>query len=234
MQKIAASKDDWVTARTAFLAKEKAHTRERDALAEARRALPALKVQPGYSFTGPDGRMSLRDLFGDKTQLAVFHFMFGDGWAEGCPSCSFWADNLDGVGVHLAHRDLALVAVSSAPYPDLAAYRARMGWSFPWVSAHGSSFNSDMGVSFTQAEIDAGTAMYNYAPKGFPSTEAPGFTFYRREGDDIYLTYATYGRGLDHFNGAYQLLDLAPKGRGEADLPWPMAWLRRHDQYDAL
>ncbi len=226
-----ASKDDWTAARIALLQREKAHTRERDALAEARRALPAMKIDTSYTFQGPNGRESFADLFDGKSQLLIYHFMYGADWDEGCPSCSFWADNLDGIDIHLAHRDVSLVFVSTAPFETLEAYRKRMGWSFKWVSCADTDFNRDMHVSFSQQEIDSGTAHYNFADKGFPATEAPGLTAFLREGDDIYLTYATYGRGLDGFNGAYQLLDLAPKGRDEDALPYGMAWLKRRDQY---
>ncbi len=227
-----AAREDWIAARRALLAREKAHTRERDALAAARRALPALKIDKEYAFEGPDGRETLADLFAGRSQLMVYHFMYGPDWAEGCPSCSFWADNFDGIDVHLAHRDVTFLMVSTAPVAVIDAYRRRMGWRMKWVSCAGSDFNRDMNVSFTPEEIEQGDAFYNFQPKGFPSTEAPGLTCFRRQGDGIFLTYAAYGRGLDGFNGAYQLLDLAPKGRDEDGLPWPMAWLRRRDQYE--
>jgi len=224
------NKSGWTAARLALLEREKAHTKERDAIAEARRALPALKIDKAYTFEGADGPETLADLFGERSQLLIYHFMYGPDWEEGCPSCSFWADNLDGTDIHLAHRDASLVFVSTAPFATIDAYRQRMGWSFKWVGGAGD-FNRDMNVSFTQDELDDGTATYNFGPSKFPSTEAPGLSAFRKDGDDIYLTYATFARGLDWFNGAYQLLDLAPKGRNEADLPWPMAWLKRHDQY---
>ena len=228
MPTIAASKDAWTTARIALLEREKAHTRDRDALAEARRALPALKLDKTNTFQGANGPETLSDLFDGKSQLLIYHFMYGPDWAEGCPSCSFWGDNLNGTDIHLAQRDTSLVFVSTAPFATLDAYRERMGWSFKWVGDAGD-FNRDMDVSFTQDEINSGTATYNYRAKGFPATQAPGLSAFQRIGDDITLTYATYGRGLDAFNGAYQLLDLAPKGRDESALPWPMAWLKRHD-----
>ena len=170
-------------------------------------------------------------LFDGRSQLMIYHFMYGADWGEGCPSCSFWADNLDGIDVHLAHRDVSLAFVSTAPFAKADAYRKRMGWRFNWLGGAGE-FNRDMKVSFTQDEIDGGKAVYNFGTGGFPSTEAPGLTTFIRDGDAIYLTYGTFARGLDWFNGAYQLLDLAPRGRDEADLPWPMAWVRRHDQYE--
>jgi len=170
--------------------------------------LPWVQLQKHYEFDGPDGRVGLLDLFDGRSQLIVYHFMLGPGWGEGCPSCSFWADGYDGLPVHLARRDASLVAVSRAPYPEIAAYRERMGWSFPWYSSAGSDFNFDFGVSFTseqQRDSDGSGAVFH--------------------------TYSTYSRGLDPFNAAYQLLDLTPKGRDEHDLPWTMAWLRRHDEY---
>lgn len=232
MPNIAENHDAWLAARVALLAREKAHTRERDALARARRALPALPVEKTYDFEGPDGTESLADLFAGQSQLMIYHFMYGADWDAGCPSCSFWADNLDGIDIHLAHRDVTFLMVSTAPYEVLDAYRQRMGWRFKWVSCAGSDFNRDLNVSFTPEQLEAGTQVYNYRKGAFNGPEAPGLTAFRREGDDIYLTYGTFGRGLDWFNGAYQLLDLAPKGRDEGDLPWSMAWLRRHDQYD--
>lgn len=231
MPAFAATKDDWIAARKALLAREKAHTRERDEIAKARRALPALKVDKPYSFEGESGRETLADLFGDHAQLLIYHFMYGEGWDEGCPSCSFWADNLDGTDIHLAHRDTSLVFVSTAPFAAIDAYRKRMGWRFKWMGDAGD-FNRDMNVSFTQEELDAGSATYNFRPSKFPSTEAPGLSAFLKEGDNIYLTYATFARGLDWFNGAYQLLDLAPKGRNEDDLDYTQAWLKRRDQYD--
>ena len=158
--------------------------------------------------------------------------MFGPDWEEGCPSCSFWADNYNGIGVHLAHRDTTLIAVSRAPLDRLLAYRKRMGWSFPWVSSLDSDFNFDFGVSFTAEQHEQG-AVYNFAPTDSPGEESPGLSVFRL-GDDgaVYHTYSCYSRGLDAFNSAYQILDLTPLGRNEDDLPWTMAWLHRHDQYD--
>ncbi len=228
---IASDREEWLAARLALLEREKAHTRERDALAEARQALPKLPVEKEYSFTGPDGPLSLSDLFGPHSQLAVYHFMYGADWDEGCTSCSFWADNLDGVTVHLAHRDTALVLVSQAPFEQLDAYRRRMGWSLRWVSSAGSDFNHDFRVSFTPEELERNEFSYNFKKGGFGGPEAPGLSTFLKEKGQIWHCYSTYGRGLDHFNGAYQLLDLMPKGRDEAALPYTMAWLKRHDQY---
>ena len=227
-----ATRDDWLKSRLALLEREKAHTRERDALAAARHALPWVKVERDYLFDGPEGRETLADLFAGRTQLLVYHFMFGPDWDEGCPSCSFWADNMDGIGIHLAHRDTTLVMASSAPYEKLEAYRARMGWRLKWVSAVGPDFNRDMHVTFTPEEVENREGVYNYRKGGFGGLEAPGISAFRREGGAVYHTYSAYARGLEGFNAAYQLLDLTSKGRDEAGLPFTMAWLRRRDRYE--
>ena len=224
------SHEEWLAAHRAHLAREKAFTRLREDLARARRELPWERIDQVYSFEGPEGRLGLADLFGGQGQLVVYHFMLGPDWKEGCPSCSFWADNFNGIDVHLAHRDTALVAISRAPQASIEAYRKRMGWSFRWVSSAGSDFNFDFGVSFPAEKTDAPN--YNFGTTKFGGEEAPGFSVFRR-GDDgaVYHTYSTYGRGLDALNGTYQILDLTSKGRDEGGLPWPMAWVRRHDQY---
>jgi predicted dithiol-disulfide oxidoreductase (DUF899 family) len=230
MHKIVSS-EEWLAARKGFLAKEKEFTRLRDELGRQRRELPWVKVEKGYVFDGPSGKESLSDLFAGRGQLIVYHFMYGPDWSEGCPSCSFWADNYNGIVVHLAHRDVSLVAMSRAPLAKLEAYRTRMGWSFKWVSSLNNDFNGDHHVSFTPEEQK--TAVYNYKPEGFGSSEAPGISvFAKGEDGQIYHTYSCYARGLDAFNGAYQLLDIVPKGRDEQGLPYPMAWVRRHDKYD--
>jgi predicted dithiol-disulfide oxidoreductase (DUF899 family) len=222
------SREDWLAERRAFLAREKDFTRARDALSAARRALPAVKVEKPYRFESEEGPIALEGLFGGRRQLIIYHFMFGSDWAEGCPSCSFWADNFEGIGIHLAHRDTALVAVSKATLEKLLAYRARMGWSFPWVSAGDSGFNEDFAVSFAGAGGE-----YNYAPRGGGHAEMPGISVFLREGDNVLHTYSAYARGLDMLNGAYHYLDLTPLGRHEDGLPWPMAWVKRHDRYEA-
>ena len=226
------SNQEWTKARKALLEKEKALTRQRDELARERRELPWEKVTKDYIFEGPEGTQSLDDLFAGRAQLIVYHFMYGPDWEEGCPSCSFWADNFEGIAIHLAHRDATLVAISRAPYELLAAYRRRMGWTFPWYSSQGSDFNFDYHVSYTREQVDSGEAEYNYRQTSVLE-ELPGISvFYRDEAGDVYHTYSTYSRGLDMLNGAYHFMDLLPKGRDEAELPWTMAWLRRHDQYE--
>ena len=225
-------RDTWLAARKALLAEEKAHTAARDQLAAARRNLPRLRINKNYVFQGPNGAETLPDLFAGRSQLAVYHFMFAPDWEAGCTSCSFWADNLNGTAAHMAQRDVSLVMISSAPLDILDTYRRRMGWDMRWYSAHGSDFNHDMGVSFDAQQLESGDYTYNYRKRSSGGPEAPGLSAFQRDADgSVYLTYATYGRGLDHFNGAYQLLDLMPKGRDEEDLPFTMAWLRRHDEY---
>ena len=226
------SREQWKIARKDLLEKEKELTRLRDEVSRQRRALPWVEVTRPYVFEGSEGQVSLLDLFNGHSQLIVYHFMYGPDWEEGCPSCSFWADNFEGIPVHLAHRDAALVAVSRAPYEKLAAYRNRMGWTFPWYSSLESDFNFDFQVSYTHEQVDSGSAEYNYKETGVME-ELPGVSvFVRGEDDHIYHTYSTYARGLDMLNGAYHYLDILPKGRDESELLWTMAWLRRHDQYE--
>jgi predicted dithiol-disulfide oxidoreductase (DUF899 family) len=228
------SQREWLAARKALLAKEKEFTKQRDRLSEERRALPWVKIEKSYSFEGPKERQSLSDLFEGRSQLIVYHFMYGPEWGEGCMSCSFWADTFNGAIEHLKARDVTMIAVSRAPYSTLKAFQKRMGWSFKWVSSLGSDFNYDFHVSFTPEEQEKGPVFYNFQKQEFPSDEAPGISvFYKDKAGDIFHTYSTYARGLDAVNGAYQLLDLAPKGRDEAELPWPMAWVKHRDKYGA-
>jgi predicted dithiol-disulfide oxidoreductase (DUF899 family) len=225
------SPDDWLAARKALLLKEKEFTQLRDQLSAERRALPWVMVDKTYVFEGPRGRETLADLFDGRSQLLVYHFMFGPDWKEGCPSCSFWADNYNGVVVHLAHRDVSLVGISRAPLEKLEQYKQRMGWSFKWVSSLKNDFNRDYHVSFTPEEKE--NAYYNYRVGGFSGEEAPGISVFAKDTTgDVFHTYSCYARGLDMLNGAYHLLDLVPKGRDEAGLPFTMAWVRRHDRYD--
>jgi len=224
---------EWLSARKKLLEDEKAFTRARDALTARRRALPWALVEKTYTFQTPEGPKSLADLFGPHSQLIISHFMFGPDWEVGCPSCSFWGDVYNGLDIHLAHRDAAFVTVANTSLEKIERYRARMGWTFRWVSSLGSDFNRDFHVTFTPQEVEKGTAVYNYAQRGFPATEAPGISiFHRPDPETVVHTYSTYERGLDMMNAAYQLLDLLPKGRDEAGLDFTMAWLRRHDEYD--
>ena len=227
------SREAWLEARREHLAKEKEFTRLRDQLSQARRELPWVKVDKEYLFEGPNGKESLADLFEGRSQLIIYHFMYGPDWEEGCPSCSFWADNFNNIGIHLEHRDITFVAVSRAKLETLNAYKRRMSWGFKWVSSFESDFNSDYHVSFTAEEMEKGEMFYNFAKSSFPSDEAPGISvFYKNEQGEVFHTYSAYSRGLDMLNGAYHYMDLAPKGRDEDQLPYTMAWLRRHDQYD--
>jgi predicted dithiol-disulfide oxidoreductase (DUF899 family) len=224
---------EWIEARRRLLAREKEFTQLRDRLSQERRALPWEKVDQHYVFDGPQGKESLADLFEGRRQLVVYHFMFDPTWEEGCKSCSFWIDNLDGVIVHLNHRDVTFVAISRAPYATIQAYRKRMGWHVKWLSSSANDFNRDYHVTFTREEREKGQAYYNYATGSFPAPEGPGISvFYRDDDRVIYHTYSTYARGLDMVNGAYHVLDLVPKGRDEAGLSYSMEWLERHDAYE--
>ncbi len=225
------TRDKWLKARKALLVEEKEFNRQRDALSARRRELPWVEVVENYVFSGEDGDVSLGGLFGDHSQLIVYHFMYGPDWDEGCPSCSFWADNFDRITPHLAARDAAFAVIARAPYETLAAYKKRLGWGSRWVSSHDNGFNADFNVSFTEAQVEAGEAFYNYKKSTFPSLEAPGVSVFARKGDKIYHTYSTFARGIDMLNGAYHYMDLLPKGRDEDALEWPMAWLKRQDQY---
>lgn len=233
MQHDVVDRDQWLEARKALLAKEKEFTRLRDEMSEQIRELPWERVDKSYVFQTPRGERSLAQLFGDKDQLAVYHFMFGPGWKDGCPSCSLCADSFDGIQVHLANRGVSFVAISRAPLDEIEAYKRRMGWSFDWVSSNGTNFNFDFGVSFDEADIESGKSLYNYASVDWLADEMPGASFFYKDGDTIYHTYSTYGRGLDMFIGTYNWLDRAPKGRNEDDLDYTMAWVRRHDEYDS-
>ena len=205
------TQDQWLEARKALLAKEKAFTKARDDLTRERQSMPWVKVEKDYVFDRPHGKVSLADLFGPARQLIIAHFMFGPDWDEGCPSCSFWADGYDPMVVHLAARDVAFAAVSRAPLEKLEAYKQRMGWSFNWVSSLGYDFNQDFGVSFSEDELASGSVAYNYKRGPFPVREAPGLSiFYKDETGNIFHTYSCYARGLDMMNTAYHLLDLVP------------------------
>jgi predicted dithiol-disulfide oxidoreductase (DUF899 family) len=227
------SSDRWIAERKALLAREKELTRLRDEVARERRALPWQRIEKSYAFDAPEGRRTLADLFEGRHQLLVQHFMFAPGWEEGCKSCSFMADHIDGARVHLAHRDLTVLVVSRAPLADIDRFRQRMGWQFKWVSSHGSDFNHDFGVSFTPEERARGEVDYNYQKQPFPQEEAPGISvFYKNDAGEVFHTYSTYGRGVELMMGAYLLLDLTPRGRDEDHLGYTMEWLRHHDRYE--
>ena len=233
MQEHVVSHSEWLKARTQFLAKEKQLTRLRDELARERRDLPWERVEKSYTFANGEGKAQLQELFNGSSQLIVYHFMLGPGWEAGCPSCSFLADQFDAMRPHLLARDVNLVAVSRAPWAEIAAFQGRMGWKFPWYSSYGTDFNRDFGVSFTKEEFESGKMHYNYTVQKFPNEEAPGASvFTRNTTGDVFHTYSTYGRGLDMMLNAYNFIDLTPKGRDEQDLPWPMAWVRHHDKYE--
>jgi len=227
------SHDEWIAARKAYLAEEKAFTRARDELSRKRRALPWERIEKNYMFDTADGKQSLADLFGGKSQLVIYHFMLGPDWEAGCPSCSFLADHFDGAVIHLAQRDVSFVVVSRAPLSQIEAFKRRMGWRFKWVSSFGGDFNHDYQVSMTPQEKAGGKVMYNYQIiESFPSEERPGASvFFKNAAGEVFHTYSTYGRGLDMLIGAYHFLDLAPKGRDEDELEWSMAWVLHHDRY---
>ena len=228
------SREQWLVARKQLLAREKEVTRLRDKVARARRALPWVRLDKDYVFDTPEGRRSLADLFDGRSQLLVQHFMLGPGWEQGCPSCSFMADHLDGMSIHLAHRDLSLLVVSRAPLQEIERFRQRMGWRFRWASSSASDFNHDFGVSFTPRQRARGEVDYNYATQPFAPEEMPGISVFRRSEDGtVFHTYSTYGRGVEVMMGTYALLDLTPKGRDEEGLEDTMGWVRHHDRYES-
>ena len=222
--------DEWIRKRKALLKKEKEFTQLRDELSAKRRALPWEKVDKQYVFDGPDGRQTLAELFAGRSQLVVYHFMFGPDWKAGCPHCSHWADNFNGIIVHLNQRDVTMVAVSRAPLAKLEAYKKRMGWSFKWVSSHGTDFNFDYHVSYTPEEMEKKKAYHNYAFGDPGVSEREGVSvFYRDAKGGVSHTYSSYARGIDLLNTDYNYLDLVPKGRDEGGRgPY---WVRRHDEY---
>jgi predicted dithiol-disulfide oxidoreductase (DUF899 family) len=245
------SREEWRAARLELLAAEKEFTRRSDELARLRQELPWVRVDKEYAFDTDDGKASLKDLFRGRSQLLVYHFMFGPDWKAGCPSCSMIADGFDGFAVHLANHDVMLWAVSRAPLAKLQAYKRRLGWSFPWASSLDSDFNFDFNVSFTEEQQSQGAVEYNYRRGGHAmdvtpvpppvaefaamsgtdprsyTRDRPGMSTFVLEDGVIYHSYSTYARGLDGLWGAYQWLDRAPKGRNETGV-----WWRRHDEYD--
>jgi predicted dithiol-disulfide oxidoreductase (DUF899 family) len=224
---------EWLAARKELLRKEKEFTRLRDELSRQRREMPWERVEKQYVFDGPKGKETLADLFDGRSQLIVYHFMFGPGWKEGCPSCSYLADGFDGATVHLAHRDVTFLAISRAPLPEIEAFQKRMGWRFKWVSSFGNEFNRDYHVTFSNEERASGKVYYNYEMMEFPAEEGPGASvFYKNEGGEVFHTYSSYARGLDAMVSTYNWLDIAPKGRDEDGLAFSMAWVRHHDRYE--
>lgn len=226
-------REQWLAQRLALLAREKELSRLGDELAEARRALPWVRLDQRYVFDTSEGPRELADLFDGRSQLLVQHFMLGPDWEQGCKSCSFMADHTDGMLAHLAARDVGFVAISRAPLAKIERFRRRMGWNFRWVSSHGSDFNRDFGVSFTPAEVAAQSMHYNFAQQPFANDEMPGVSvFAKNAAGEVFHTYSTYGRGVEVMMGAYRLLDLTPRGRDEAGLAHTMAWVRHHDRYE--
>lgn len=225
-------RERWLAERQSLLRREKELMRLEDELARERRALPWVRLDKAYGFDTPEGRRSLGDLFEGRRQLVVQHFMLAPGEEEGCAGCSFMADHVDGMQVHLLQRDMRFVAVSRAPLAGIERFRRRMGWRFPWVSSQGSDFNQDFGVSFDPAARVDGAVDYNYQRQPFPHDDAPGVSvFWRDDAGAVFHTYSTYGRGVEVMMGAYRLLDLLPKGRDEDALAYGMQWLRHHDRY---
>ncbi len=227
------SREQWTVARKALLAKEKAFTREREALAAERRKLPMVKVDKPYLFEDATGKHTLAELFEGKAQLIVYHFMLEPGWKEGCRGCSYVSDHFDGALAHLAQRDTAFVAVSRAPLAEIEAFQKRMGWKFRWLSSEGSDFNYDFGASFRLEDVGNEKVSVNYAGPPKDDSPVPGLSAFLAQGGQVFHTYSTYRRGLDQLLNTYNLLDLTPLGRHEEDLPHPMAWVKLHDKYDS-
>lgn len=226
------SKDEWLAARSALLKKEKEFTLLRDKLGQQQRDMPWVLVDKEYLFDGPNGKQTLSDLFDGRSQLIVYHFMYDPNWDAGCPSCSFWADNFNGIVVHLNQRDVTMIAVSKAPYSKIGEYKKRMGWNFKWVSSYDNDFNFDYHVSFTPQELSEKKAFYNYNLQDTHSPEREGVSvFYKDTAGHVFHTYSAYARGIDVLNVAYHYLDLVPKGRDEDGHEFPQFWVRRHDEY---
>ena len=223
------TREEWLAARTALLKKEKEHYRERDRIAAQRRELPWVKIDKDYVFEGPGGKVGLADLFRGRSQLIIYHFMFGPGWEEGCGGCSFLCDHVDSARQHFEHRDIAFAAVSRAPLAEFAPFKKRMGWKFPWVSSNGSDFNYDFGVSFTEEQVAKGQAFYNFAPET-DTGESHGISvFYKNEKGEVFHTYSCYARGGEEVLTTFMFMDLTPKGRNEEST---MNWVQFHDRYD--
>ena len=227
------SREQWLQKRKELLGREKELTRLHDQLAAARCDLPWVRIDQNYVFDAPDERkVTLADLFAGRSQLVIYHFMFGPDWQEGCPSCSYVSDHINATLPHLAARDVTVTMVSRAPIEKIEDFKKRLGWRFPWVSSFGNKFNSDFHVSFTKEEMARGKVNYNYTEQEFPSEEAPGLSvFYKNAKGEVFHTYSSFGRGLDAILGTYMILDFVPKGRDEDHLEFSMAWVRYHDRY---
>ena len=229
-KRLVVSPDQWLAARKALLVREKELTRQLDALRIERRQMPWVRIAKRYVFDGADGTCTLADMFQGRSQLAVYHFMLTPGSDHVCPGCSFLADHVDAARVHFEHADLSFVAVSRAPFAQITPVKARMGWTFPWVSSHGSDFNFDFGVSFRPDDIAAGRALYNYEIPIRRSEDMHGTSIFAKDDTGVvHHTYSTYGRGAELMDGAFMWLDLVPKGRNEAG--GIMSWVRLHDEY---
>jgi predicted dithiol-disulfide oxidoreductase (DUF899 family) len=230
---VIASREDWLTARLELLQREKEHTKRKDEITEARRALPWVKLTKNYVFQSKDGPQDIGELFGPHSQLITYHFMFGPAWEEGCKSCSYWADSYEGLSAHLAARDIAFTAVSSAPLERLLDFKKRMGWTFNWVSSFENGFNHDFDVGFDETRPNDRSRAYNFGnmPDAFMDEMHGTSVFAKDEDGTVCHTYSTYGRGLDATNAAYAYIDLTPKGRHEPSEGNPMEWVRHHDRY---
>lgn len=225
------SQKAWLTARKKLLLEEKKFSKLRDKLALQRRKLPWVKIEKAYVFDGPAGNVTFADLFAGKSQLVIYHFMFGPGWGNGCPHCSFWADHFDSVSFHIGQRDTTFAVISRAPWKEIEPFKNRMGWKFNWFSSSETDFNFDLNVSFTPEQLKNGTAIYNYRPLGMDIDEREGVSaFYRDKNGDMYHTYSSYERGIDLMNTTYNFIDLTPKGRDE-DPEHSQDWVRYHDEY---
>ncbi len=224
---------EWLVARKKLLLKEKKFSKLRDELNLQRRKLAWVKIEKEYVFDGPAGKVTLGDLFGGKSQLIIYHFMFSPDWKEGCEHCSFWADHFDSVNIHIGQRDTAFAVVSRAPWKEIAPFKKRMGWKFEWLSSFGTDFNFDFNVSFTPEQVKSGLLPYNYGKYQCHIDEKEGVSaFYRDKNGDIYHTYSSYERGIDLMNTTYNFLDLTAKGRDENPAS-PQDWVRYHDEYKA-
>lgn len=223
---------EWIDEAAELLKNEKELLHKSDELAARRRALPWTKIEKPYVFESARGTVGLADLFDGKSQLAVYHFMFGPHWKQGCPNCSFVTDHLNGTYPHLRARDVSLVLVSRAPLAKLVSFRERLGWQIPWVSSGGCDFNRDFGVSFSKEEHASGANLYNLETRPPYEEENPGLSVFVKTSDGaIYRTYSTYARGVEAFLTTYTILDRVPKGRDEAPPQSPMGWVRYHDRY---